>query len=272
MSMRFFLTLMLSLAVFGTACSKKGNDEPPALRAERKAEFDTTLNALKIEVDISEYNRVFGEPAVTRPRNVSILNTVVRRHAPPRQVEESFSYIEHLYVNPYFYVQALTNEEGKVGMYSITARSAGYAPTINTVLGQPIYLGKSVFGDLPAAARKIGADFRKPEQRGYYEIIVANTEQAEIIVAGTNPLGYVEKIGDFPEKSDEIFVKWFLLAGTDFPMSDAHDAFRKNTSINTYSRAAAWFRGLDNTGGGTNLGDAPIHIGPSPAQLENIKK
>lgn len=272
MSMRFFLTLILSLTVFATACSKKGDDDAPALSAERKAEFDTKLNALKIETDLSEYKSVFGEPAVTHPRTVTVANTVIRRHAPPRQVEESFSYIEHLYVNPYFYLQVLTDEAGKVGMYSITARTADYAPTINTVFGHPIYLGKSVFGDMQAPARKLGADFTKPEQRAYYEIMVNNSEAAEIAVVGTNPLGYVEKIGDFPEKSDEIFVKWFVLAGTDFPMSDEHDAFRKNTSINTYSRAAKWFRGLDNTGGGTNLGKAPIHIGPSPAQLESIKK
>ncbi|MCR6650192.1 MAG: hypothetical protein NVV73_01240 [Cellvibrionaceae bacterium] len=271
MSMRFFFFLILSLAVFGVACSKKGS-EPPALTAERKAEFDTTFNSLKLNVDISEYNRVFGEPALTLPRTVTIANMVVRRHAPPRKVEESFSYIEHLYVNPYFYVQVLTDEAGKVGMYSITARTAGYAPTINTVFGHPISLGKSVYEDLQAAARKIGADFTKPEQNAYYEILVTNAEEPEIAVAGTNPLGYVEKVGNFPEKSDEIFVKWFLLTGTDFPMSEEHDTFRKNTTINTYSRAATWCRGLDNTGGGTNLGAASIHIGPSPAQLASIKK
>lgn len=271
MSMRFFLTLILSLAVF-TACSKKGNDEVPALTAERKAEFDTKLNALKIETNISEYKSVFGEPTVTHPRTVTVYNTVVRRHAPPRQVEESFSYIEHLYVNPYFYLQVLTDEAGKVGMYSITARTAGYAPTINTIFGHPIYLGKTVFDEMQAPARKLGADFTKPERRAYYEIMVGNSKEAEIAVVGTNPLGYVEKVGTFPEKTDEIFVKWFVLAGTDFPMSDEHEAFRKNTSINTYSRAAKWFRGLDNTGGGTNLGEAPIHIGPSPAQLESHKK
>lgn len=73
------------------------------------------------------------------------------------------NYVEHIFIDSQFYVQAITDEDGKVLMFSVTTRSKSFNPTLDLgeleVDGQPfvVTLGKTKFSDLDDIPRKIEA-------------------------------------------------------------------------------------------------------------------
>lgn len=254
------LTVLLSVA-----CSKRG--------AEENAALDQKLNSLKVDVDIKNFHQVLGEPSSEKQREVTNVTMTIKRHAPPKKVEEKFTYKDYLYENEHFYVQAVTDEAGKVGMFSITARDSDYLPTIQTEMDKPIQLGKTVYADFSPTARKIAADFRESSTKpSYYEVVVHTGKEQTYVVVATNPHGKAGKIGKLKPQDGDVLIKWFSLAGQDFPLNEEHDAFRKATVINTYTEVAPWFRGVDNSGDGANFGENTINFGPHTTQLKKNNK
>lgn len=270
------LPLLALLTVLGTACSKKetSSAQPEtqaaqAVSAEKSQDLTQTLNDLKIDVKIGHFNDLLGEPTHTATREVSREMMVVQRHGTPKKLKEDYTYTEYLYVKPEYFVQAVTDEDGDVGLYSITVRSAAYLPEITTILDQTVQLGKTVYHDLVQHPRKIGADFKDSKGSAYYEIHLGHPDAPLLAIFSTNRLGYVEELNGFEEGNNGVFVQWFALRGTgdDFPLNQAHEDFRKTTTFNTYTVAAPWFRGVDPTPHGANIGDVPIQFGPRPEQL-----
>lgn len=255
--------LIFAITALAIACSKqKDTVAAPDISPEQVAELDKKLNALQIDVNIEHFNKVLGEPVSENTRNITQERVILKRQARPRKVQETYTFKEYIYVNPHYYVQAVTNEKNEVGMYSITIRNSVYKPTLQTVLGQQVQLGKSVYDELDRPPRKIGADFKTSGRAAYYEILLADNEQTLLAIFSNNPFGYTEKLGSFEEGKDDIFVKWFSLWGGDFPLHEEHDAFRKKTAFNTYSVSAPWFSGVDSTAEGSNLGEDSITFGP----------
>lgn len=253
------LTVLLTVA-----CSKRG--------AEENAELDQKLNSLKVDVDIKNYHQLLGEPISQQQREVTNVSMTIKRHAPPKKVEEKFTYTDYLYEHDDFYVQAVTDQAGKVGMFSITARDSDYLPTIQTEMEKPIQLGKTVYADFAPSARKIAADFGKDSAKpSYYEVVVHTGKEHTYVVVATNPFGKVGKVGKLSPQEGDRLIKWFTLAGQDFPLNEEHDAFRKSTVINTYTEVAPWFRGVDNSGDGANFGENVINIGPQAMQFKKQK-
>jgi hypothetical protein len=252
------LTVLLSVA-----CSKRGDEKNSPAVIARNAEFDQKLNSLTVDTDIAHFHQLLGQPASQKQREITSINRVIKRHARPRSVEEKFTYIEYLYPNDHFYVQVVTDEAGKVGMYSITAIDADYSPTIQTVVGKPLQLGKTVYADFSPAARKIAADFSgNAAKPNYYEVVVGSGADPQYVVVSTNPVGQIGKMGKLTNKDGGTLIKWFSLNGHDFPLDEEHGIFRQNTTINTYTEVAPWFRGVDNSGDGANFGDAALNFGP----------
>ncbi len=276
----FAFQLILLALVTGAACSKRSGESSPGqapaagsvLSAEalaaRNAELDQTLNALSLDVGIDQFHQQLGEPVSQKRHELERTHRVLKRHAPVRIVEERYTYIEYLYENDYFYVQAVTDENGKVGMYSITTKTADYTPSIPTILDRPVQLGKSTYADFAPRARKMAADFRNDARKpGYYEVVVKlgdarRDEESYFALIATNPLGYIEKIGKLTPKDGDILTQWFAMNGHNFPLNDEHGAFRQDTTINTYTAVANWFHGIENTADGSNFGDNVISIGP----------
>jgi hypothetical protein len=262
-----FQLIILTLLV-STACSKRANELTPEAVIARNAEFDQTLSALSVDIAIDEFHRVLGEPASQKRHELHRVQRVVKRHAPVRIVEEEFTYIEYLYVNDHFYVQAVADEEGKVGMYSITARTADYTPSVPTILDRPVQLGKSTYADFAPRSRKMAVDFSKNRDKpAYYEVIVKlgderRNEESLYALIATNPLGHIEKMGKLTHGDSDVLTQWFSLSGHNFPLNEEHGVFRQNTTINTYTTVASWFRGIENTADGSNFSDNAISIGP----------
>lgn len=262
-SQLFAFHLIILTLVLSAACSKRDHEEKAAAH---NAEFDQKLNSLNVDVDIAQFDKLLGKPASQKQREIVDVTMVIKRHARPRRVEEKFTYKEYFYVDDHYYVQAVTDEAGKVGMYSVTARDEDYSPTLQTVMGKPLQLGKTVYADFSPTARKIAADFSGNSAKpSYYEVVVSSGKEPQIAVVSTNPQGQIGKMGKLTHDGGGMLIKWFSLAGQDFPLHEEHDNFRKSTTINTYTEVAPWFRGVDNSGDGANFGDAAINFGPSPA-------
>jgi hypothetical protein len=257
-SQLFAFSLIVLTVLLSAACSNR--DEK---NAARNAEFDQKLNALNVDVDISQFHQLLGEPSSQKQREIIDVTMVIKRHARPRRVEEKFIYTEYFYENDHFYVQAVTNEAGKVGMYSVTARGKNYSPTLQTIMGKPLQLGNTVYADFAATARKIAADFSENSTKpNYYEVVVSSGKEPQIAVVSTNPRGQIGKMGKLTHEGEGPLIKWFALNGQGFPLHEQHESFRKNTAINTYTEVAPWFRGVDNSGDGANFGESAINFGP----------
>jgi hypothetical protein len=235
-------------------------------------ELDQKLNSLDVNLDLGHFDRVLGKPAIATDKVIKIASVVVKRHARPRQVIEEIKYREYFYIHEGFYVQVITDEAGKVGLYSITARGTDYRPNINTPLAQPVRLGQSMYGDLQQTPIKI-AGVLDPDATNsfYYEVFPDTSAQGRLAVFSSNTNGYLAHAGKLDEKSSGFFVSRFGPDAEGFPIHAMHGEFRKTTTINTYSVVATWLRGIDMTSSGVNYGSALINFGPRADQLGAVQ-
>lgn len=242
------------------------------------AELDKRLNSLNVEVDIGYFDSVLGAPAIKNRRTLThtfysieganssqdLLNS--------KEVEEEITYNEYFYISEFYYVQAVTDENDKVGMYSITARGPDYVAEIETDLGAVVRLGKSVYGDLKMKPTKVaGLLGMNLKHFNYYEVILFDPGIYRYVIFSSNPNGHFENVGGLDWEIRDIFAKGFSVDDDDFPMHSNHDEFRKITTINTYSVTTPWFQGIDLTEDGVNYGGAQINFGPHVDQVSMIK-
>lgn len=79
-------------------------------------------------------------------------------------------YIEYIFVNPDYYVQAVTNANGKVLLYSVTTRSDSFNPEFNLGVMQEdrkpfvVVLGKTTFGRIQGDPTQITGGFSNRRQ------------------------------------------------------------------------------------------------------------
>ena len=77
------------------------------------AELDKKLNSLNIEVDIGYFNSVLGAPAIKNSRSTTHKFYSIKSIEEPGNLEgkeEELNYNEYFYINKYFYVQAVTDQ------------------------------------------------------------------------------------------------------------------------------------------------------------------
>jgi hypothetical protein len=119
---------------------------------------DNSINYAKIqslatETQIDYFSAVLGAPAF---KNHDYTN-----------------YFEYIFVHPKYYVQALTDTDNKVLLYSVTTRVSGFNPTfriggIDATTGKEfeVVLGKTKFDELPFKPIKLDGD--QGARRSYY--------------------------------------------------------------------------------------------------------
>ena len=93
--------------------------------------------------------------------------------APAFKNHEQTNYFEYVFVHPKYYVQAITDTENNVLLYSVTTRVSGFNPTfgiggIDSRSGKEftVVLGKTKFDQLPFNPKKLEGD--QGARRSYY--------------------------------------------------------------------------------------------------------
>jgi hypothetical protein len=239
------------------------------------AELDKKLNSLNVEVNIGYFDSVLGFPAIKNTRKLKqkyYSFESIEDLENPKEVEESFTYKEYFYISESYYVQAVTDEKDKVGMYSITSRSENYIPEIKSDLGELVRLGKSTYGDMKKKPRKVaGLLGMNLKHFNYYEVFLFDPGNYRYVVYSSNPNGYFENVGSLDWEIRDLFAKGFSVDDNDFPMHEKHKEFRAATTINTYSVTTPWFQGIDLSDDGVNYGGSQINFGPHVDQVSMIK-
>lgn len=266
-----FILALVIIAVMGALFLMwKGN---PAASLEKipdgnNHELDQKLNSLAVNLGITHFDSVLGNPAIATDKVIKIATVEVKRHARPKQVIQEIKYREYFYIHEDFYVQVIADEDGKVGLYSITARNKRYLPSITTATVETVRLGRSVYGDLSNPPIKV-AGILNPNRENtfYYEIYPATSAEGGFVVFASNTNGYLDKAAQLDERTSGLLISRFGPDAEGFPIHAMHDEFRKATTINTYSVAAAWLKGFDMTTTGANYGSALINFGPRADQL-----
>lgn len=240
------------------------------------AELDKKLNSLNVEVDIGYFDGVLGPPAIKNVRSIThkyySFKSLMDDPHNSTKIEKNISYKEYFYINDLYFVQAVTDEEGKVGMYSITARASKYIPEIKTDLGELVLLGKSTYGNLENKPKKVaGLLGMNLKHFNYYEVFLFDPGNYRYAIYSSNPNGHFQSVGDLDWEIRDIFAKGFSVDDDDFPMHKKHEKFRKSTTINTYSVTTPWFQGIDLSENEVNYGGAYINFGPHVDQVSMIK-
>lgn len=239
------------------------------------AELDKQLNSLNVEVDLGYFNGVLGAPAIKNTRVItrtSYLIDSVEDIESPEEVKENFTYKEYFWIDENYYVQAVADDNDKVGMYSITVRSNDYIPEISSDLGEIVYLGKSTYGEMRDKPIKVaGLLGMNLKHFNYYEVFLFDPGNYRYAVYSSNPNGHFENVGSLDWEIRNIFARKFSVDNDDFPMHKQHNEFRMATTINTYSVTTPWFKGIDLSDDGVNYGGAQINLGPHVDQISMIK-
>ena len=183
-----------------------------------------SLSLLSGDVDINYFDTVLGSPVFKNVRQDDFL--------------------EYIYVNPHYYVQAVTNTTGKVIFYSVTTRDANFNPEVSfggwdeeNNRQKTVILGKTKFSELgnqPAVYASYPGVHNHFYSEGYWT---------------GNPGGYRSyffSINDSGYTSEPAFLKHipFVLASTtDFGKEDAISDldllnYRDTATINTYTVTA----------------------------------
>jgi hypothetical protein len=236
-----------------------------------KEELDKKLNSLKLGVNIEQFHTLLGKPVISENKSIKLISYSLKWHGTPKKEVREVPYTEYFYNHPHYYVQAITNESGKVDFYSITAKTAKYHPQLTTALGNSVQLGKSVYGDLQKIPFKIGGRLSEnAKNTAYYEVFSLTSQEQKWAVFSSNPYGYLTTLVPLDEKKEGFLVKRFR-EGDSFPLNPIHETFRKSTIINTYSAATPEFLGIDTAPDGLNYGEGKISFGPREEQLGALK-
>jgi len=122
----------------------------------------TVLGAVVILVNYHQiadaYGRTFRTNAywegvlnsLSVQQNLDIFNEKLGKSTFSNRVTDG--YVQHVFVQPAFYVTVLVNKDGKALTYSITTRKQGFTPYIKK---SGVRLGVTTFAQLPAAAPRL---------------------------------------------------------------------------------------------------------------------
>jgi hypothetical protein len=154
---------------------------------------------------------------------------------PPAFCRTKREYREYTFVNKYCYVQAVTDPEGPVVLYSVTTRRSDFSPTL--VLGPytldnrslTIRLGRTRFAEVESFAKPRSITSTVGARRFYYyeEYYFGNPAKYQTFLLGISDAGYCHR--DHPG---------IPVVGSKVIDSTAIREFRQNAVINTYTVTA----------------------------------
>jgi len=178
--------------------------------------------------------------SLTAGTNIGYFNNIL---GAPVFVNNYGTSTEHIYVNKYYYVQAVTNREGNVEFYSVTTRRKNFNPEFKlggwTVDGptKTIRLGKSTFSEVDEIEKNnvtvlysIMGAHNSFYTEGYWH---GNPNNYQSYFISQNESGY---LNTRPVKNVELKPETFLESSVieDNEILD----FRKNAVINTFTTTA----------------------------------
>jgi len=177
----------------------------------------------------------------------------------PVSINKSGADEEYIFVNKYCYVQAVTDQNGKVSLYSVTTRRGDFNPVLSlqySTLG--VQLAKTRFSDLGTPGSTIyngdhgGITFYS---ESYYHGYDAGYRT---VFFSFNPNGF-GKLGIVPRS-------WIMGGIPDAEQDSTIKKFREETLVNTYT--VSTFMGPD---GHKNTDHLTI-FGPKSYQVRVFKK
>ncbi|TSC96538.1 MAG: hypothetical protein Athens101426_303 [Parcubacteria group bacterium Athens1014_26] len=175
-------------------------------KIQKKRRFLKTLSLLTIGTNIDYFKTLLGNPVF---------------------INKVGNYDEFIFVNPYFYVQAIVNSQGKIVLFSITTRNKRFNPILNIGGGDfSVKLGKTTFSKLMKEPEKV---FKRGGDHGGFDFY------SEVYYFG-NPGHYLNYAFSINENVYDAFsyVPLSFLENTpDNP--DEIKKFRNENIINTYT-------------------------------------
>ncbi|HVB59013.1 MAG TPA: ETEC_3214 domain-containing protein [Candidatus Acidoferrales bacterium] len=150
---------------------------------------------------------------------------------------------EHVFVNEYFYVQAITNSEGTVIVFSVTTRTRHFNPSLTmgpySLTGEiiRIRLGRTKFADIDAFAKpsKLFCSLGARRFQYYEERYFGNPGNYQVFLFAINDAGYRGHA--------------FISPRSELSIDDPQvKEFRQDAVINTYTITAP-FRSSDDLKG-----------------------
>ena len=180
-----------------------------------KKELLKQISGLNAGVHIDNFKNIFGTP-------LFVNGTLIK---------------EYIFVNNYFYLQAITDSSGTILAYSITIREKNFNPQIDLgpytsnniskkiILGETTYLGLADFSDPNEIFSYVGAhNYHYTE--GYY---FGNPGKYQTFIFSTNESGY----------NKEDHTDLLPLNSNDATISNSKiKEFRSEETINTYTVTA----------------------------------
>lgn len=142
---------------------------------------------------------------------------------------------EYVFVNKYFYVQAITDTEGQVQRYAVTTRDKEFNPSFKLFDGQEIVLGKSHFSDIECG--KITSLWGAHDFHYDEEFYFGNPGNYQSFFFALNESGYP----GIEHEDDDNFAFPIEIESTKPSCDDgAVQKFRKKAIINTYAVTAPY--------------------------------
>jgi len=144
-------------------------------------------------------------------------------------------YSEYIFINKYFYVQAICNTSGKVFMFSVTTRDGKFNPEFKTPFyganenSMSLILGKTKFAEIHNTPSNVKGEIDVHTHGVYVEryYLGYSGNYQEYIVACTD-------VGDSGGGSDWLSINEFALTDSG-RMTLSHQKFREECVINTYA-------------------------------------
>ncbi|MCK4553380.1 hypothetical protein KAU19_00250 [Candidatus Parcubacteria bacterium] len=188
-----------------------------------KGKLLENLSQLSADVHIGYFTEILGNP-------VFVNNYDERIHANQELTKTNLT--EYVFVNKYYFVQALTDNQGKVIVYTVTTRVANFNPKF-----KGIELGKTKFKDLGQAVDGDIVSYLGAHNFYYHETYWgANPGNYQTSIYALNEAGYA---GLEEELESYTMIPPSKKLGEEILSSDPEiEKFRNNAIINTYGVSA----------------------------------
>jgi len=188
-----------------------------------KGKLLENISQLSADVHIGYFTEILGNP-------VFVNNYDERIHIDQESIKTNLT--EYIFVNKYYFVQALTDSQGKVVVYTVTTRKADFNPKF-----KEIELGKTKFKDLGQAVDGNIISYLGAHNFYYHETYWgANPGNYQTSIYALNGAGYA---GLEEELESYTVLPPFKKSGEKILLTDPEiKKFRNNATINTYGVSA----------------------------------
>ena len=160
---------------------------------------------------------------------------------------EGEAFDEHIFVHDAFYVQAITDRNGTVTLYSVTTRAEDFRPVLGIRQGTPtlqVTLGRDTFAAVGTAPGSRGG-YAGARRFHYWEShYLGNPGLYQTYIVSVNDAGYIGAGGNFVAAVRALSVlesEEELPAAAEEGARELLDRFAAETVVNTYSVASPQF-------------------------------